>query len=99
MRKSEKEHLLAVKELDCCVCGAHGPSDAHHLTQCGRRLGHEFVIPLCYECHRGDGGFSGKNRNAWDKSIFNQIRLVIETYKALGQNPPEKVKEVWLSFS
>ena len=31
----ERRHLAVVKEMDCGVCGAPGPSDAHHIEQHG----------------------------------------------------------------
>lgn len=74
--KAERERMAKIKEMPCAVCGKHGPSDVHHITECGRRLGHMFTIPLCYEDHRGNRGFSGINRSAWDKSIENQMLLL-----------------------
>lgn len=74
--KAEKRRMLEIKLMECCVCGHPPPSDVHHITDRGRRLGHEFTLPLCYEDHRGDRGFSGKNRGAWDKSLENQLRLL-----------------------
>ncbi len=29
-------------------------TEVHHLTECGRRLGHDFTIALCQWHHRGD---------------------------------------------
>jgi hypothetical protein len=26
-------HLLRIKEMDCSLCGASGPSDAHHILE------------------------------------------------------------------
>jgi hypothetical protein len=76
--------MLNIKQMTCVVCNHGAPSDCHHITDCGRRLGHEFTIPLCYDCHRGDNGFSGKKRSAWDKSLENQMRLLEITNKRLG---------------
>lgn len=74
--KKEREHIIKIKELACIICGYPPPSDCHHITECGRRLGHMFTLPLCMECHRGRNGFSGLNRSAWDKSLANQLRLL-----------------------
>ncbi len=73
--KEESEHLARIKELHCVICKDE-PVDVHHITKCGRRLGHKFTLPLCFDCHRGDRGFSGENRSAWDKSLENQLRLL-----------------------
>lgn len=54
--KAESDHLMRVKSLPCCLCGASAPSDAHHILE-GRikgRRGHHFcTIPLCKDCHQG----------------------------------------------
>ncbi|MGL4999507.1 MAG: hypothetical protein ACRC5T_11110 [Cetobacterium sp.] len=39
--------------MDGIACGASAPCDAHHIVQGGRRLGHMFVLPFCFQCHRG----------------------------------------------
>lgn len=50
----EKQHHLAVMELDCMGCGAY-PTVAHHpLMQSPLqrwRRDHEFVVPVCGHCH------------------------------------------------
>lgn len=84
----EKLFYLSVKSLPCVICGAPPYSEAHHICDRGRRLGNMFCISLCVNCHRGDDGFSGKNRKAWDKSLQNQLFLLTRTYKMLGLKPP-----------
>ena len=74
--KEDKELMRRVKEMPCIVCGHPPPSDYHHITDCGRRMGHKFGLPLCYEDHRGRRGFSGMDRGAWDKSLDNQLKLL-----------------------
>lgn len=39
----------------CCLIrlGTHEPTTVHHITDCGRRLGHLFTIPLCPWHHQG----------------------------------------------
>lgn len=55
----ERLHLGRVKELDCSVCDAPGPSEAHHVTQ-----GLQYTcIALCVDCHRGPVmGWHGQKR-------------------------------------
>lgn len=48
---AERAHMLQIKLMDCGVCGEAGPSDAHHITDCGRRVSHFATIPLCKTCH------------------------------------------------
>lgn len=81
--KEEKARMAKVSALPCCVCGAY-PVEVHHITKFGRRLGHMFTLPLCVEDHRGNRGFSGINRSAWDKSLDNQLRLLEVVNEQLG---------------
>ena|GEM_PF-5095443 len=74
--KSDREYMAKVSELPCIICAASPPSEVHHITHCGRRLGHDHTLPLCTNCHRGNDGFSGINRGAWDKSLNNQLALL-----------------------
>lgn len=54
---SEREWLGQVKELPCSVCGASGPSDAHHINQ-GQ---HYTCVALCRDCHQGsENGWHGR---------------------------------------
>lgn len=57
---AESAHMAAVKALPCSVCDAPGPSEAHHIEQ-GL---HFTVVALCFDCHRGPGGWHG-TRTAW----------------------------------
>lgn len=82
--KTELAFMFEVKNLPCIICRHPPPSDFHHITKCGRRLGHKFGLPLCYDDHRGRRGFSGLDRSAWDKSLDNQLRLLEEVKKQLG---------------
>ena len=82
--KAEREWMGRVKNLPCCICNHPPPSDCHHITDCGRRIGHLFTLPLCYEDHRGRRGFSGLDRSAWDKSLENQLRLLEIVKEQLG---------------
>jgi hypothetical protein len=51
----ERDHHAAVMECGCLVCGRD--AIAHHVMQdcAGKRWrrDHEFVVPLCNECHTG----------------------------------------------
>lgn len=58
----EREHLARIKEMDCAVCRAPGPSQAHHIEQ-----GLQYTcIPLCPDCHTGSlNGIHGQKRMWW----------------------------------
>jgi len=45
----ERAHLGRVKQLQCSVCDAPPPSEAHHIKQ-----GQQYTaVALCESCHRG----------------------------------------------
>lgn len=55
MTAAERAHVERVKELPCSVCGAPGPSEAHHVVQ-----GDDFTtVALCQPCHTGPMGVHG----------------------------------------
>ena len=61
--KAQRARFLALQDMGCAACsqrGVHRPAEIHHLVRGGRRLGHDFTIPLCAWCHRGvpDDGLS-----------------------------------------
>lgn len=61
MNSKERAWVGLVKEQPCSVCGAEGPSDAHH-TQQGN---HYTCVALCKSCHQGSMmGWHGQKR-AW----------------------------------
>lgn len=67
---ADREHLAKIKSMPCGVCGAHGPSDAHHIKQ-GL---HYLCIPLCKDCHQGShNGIHGR------RSIWNVLKKTEES--------------------
>jgi hypothetical protein len=54
------DHMAWVKTHECCACGAHGPSEAHHVT--GKRSDLR-VIALCHPCHTGPEGFHNAKKS------------------------------------
>lgn len=74
-----REHLARVKSLPCGVCGAAGPSEAHHLKQ-GL---HFSCIPLCVDCHRGShNGWHGR-RAIWNVKKKDELIVLSETIELL----------------
>jgi len=75
----ERRHLAAVKELPCGVCGASGPSDAHHIEQ-----GKQFLcIPLCKDCHQGaHNGIHGQRR-IWNVMKKTELSVLNDTIDKL----------------
>jgi hypothetical protein len=95
----QKAWIMRVKTCPCIICNPewfegevlpeyyHGNacSEYHHICDTGRRLGHDFGLSLCTNHHRGNDGFSGKNRGAWGKSLKNQLALCKKIYRKFGR--------------
>lgn len=75
----ERAHLARVKELPCSVCGAAGPSDAHHIKQ-----GLQFTaVALCKDCHQSPLlGWHGQKR-AWTIAKMDELDALNETIRRL----------------
>ncbi|MGH8431458.1 MAG: hypothetical protein ACREUF_13755 [Solimonas sp.] len=84
--KAEARHIDRVKNLDCAVCGARGPSDAHHILEGripGRKSPNFCVIPLCKDCHQGDhNGIHGR-RHMWDVMKVSELDCLAWTIQQL----------------
>ena len=75
----ERLHLARVKDLACGVCGAEGPSEAHHVEQHQQYL----CIPLCPDCHRGSfNGLHGQKR-IWNVKKLTELDVLNETLRAI----------------
>lgn len=81
MTNAERQHLTRVKELSCGLCGATGPSDAHHVRTgqgMSQRAGHYCTIPLCKACHTERDGLHG-TRNLWKVYRRTELDVLDET--------------------
>jgi hypothetical protein len=67
----ERDHLQRIKEMPCGVCGASGPSDAHHIQQHKQYL----CIPLCKDCHQG--AFNGIHGQARIWSVYKKDEMSV----------------------
>ena len=90
---AEREHIERVKALPCAVCGASGPSDAHHIEQ---RL-QWAIIPLCRDCHQGGvNGLHGQRR-MWIATKATELGCLNDTIGILMNQtyaPSRKVAPV-----
>lgn len=75
----ERRHLAAVKELPCGVCGAAGPSDAHHIEQHEQYL----CIPLCKDCHQGPHNGIHGQRRIWNVMKKTELSVLNDTIRKL----------------
>lgn len=91
-RKSRKKssdgisYMLRVKELGCVVCGAWGPSDAHHVhsDHFGRPKSSDFAtIPLCKQCHQ-TGEYAFHRRQAtWEERNCKDYAFIPEALQSV----------------
>lgn len=79
LTRAESEHIARVKALDCSICGAPGPSDAHHIKQ-GQ---HFTVVALCKECHQGSNGWHG-TKTLWRIVKMDEIDALNETLRRIA---------------
>lgn len=79
MTAAERRHVARIKEMDCVVCGASGPSECHEIEQ-----GQWFTsMPLCADCHRGSlNGIHGQKR-MWAVKKLTELSALNETVKLL----------------
>jgi len=76
---AERRHIARIKEMDCVVCGAAGPSECHEINQ-----GQWFTsMPLCPSCHRGSlMGIHGQRR-AWAIAKMDELDALNVTIERL----------------
>lgn len=77
-RIRDKEHLKAVAQQPCLVCGRN-PSHAHHLTFVqprarGLKTSDEWVVPLCYLHHR-ELHDRGNEKEWWKENQIDAVRI------------------------
>lgn len=79
-------HMARVKELPCGVCGASGPSHAHHVIEGrtpGRKAPDWMTMPLCEDCHEGGlNGIHGQRR-MWSVMKLNEFDVLNATLEKL----------------
>lgn len=76
---AERRHITHVKSLECSVCDAPPPSEAHEIKQ-----GQWFTsVALCPDCHRGGlMGLHGQKR-AWAIRKLDEIDALSITINRL----------------
>ena len=80
--EADKAHLMAVKGLPCCICGAPPPSQAHHCIS-GRwgshKPDHRQTIPLCIEHHQNGPKAIHNGKKPWEKKHGKDTDYIAET--------------------
>jgi len=86
--KAARKYVGMVKQLPCAVCGAPGPSDAHHVIhdRYGSRKSSDFdVVPLC-KLHHQDGPDAIHNgKESWREKYGPDHGLIEQTRKRVGE--------------
>ena len=83
--KAEREHMGRIKMMPCIVCCHAEPSDCHHITRNGRRLGHFFTLPLCKEHH---DLLTTLGIPVWERKFGSQMHLLGLVCRILGIGMP-----------
>lgn len=98
MRKREKEYLSKVADIGCIICYRLGyagtPAEIHHIRGMGLGMGvrnsHYYTLPLCPEHHRGNTGYHGMGRKAWEKKHdTTEQHLLIQVKELLNDEEIE----------
>lgn len=85
MSKAEKSHLESVANMQCIVTGRNDVQ-IQHITECGRRLGHMYILPLSVKTHA----------EIYKIPFKEQMELCKEVYRRLNlewKEPPSKLNE------
>jgi hypothetical protein len=83
MNKRESDHVIKVKSLPCGVCGQSQPSDAHHILENSRRIGHFMVIPLCKSCHQDSHNGIHGEKAMWKVMRKTELSVLSDTIERL----------------
>lgn len=81
----DRVHIARIKAMDCALCGASGPSDAHHIREgqgMGQRASDYLAVPLCKDCHQGPQGLHG-DRTLWRVYRRDELDVLADTIRRL----------------
>lgn len=77
MTSVERLHVDRVKALDCVLCGATGPSEAHEIEQGAWFLS----VALCPDCHRGSRNGIHGEKVMWRTLKMTELQALNETLR------------------
>lgn len=92
-RQEDPEHLDAVRDLPCCICGSW-PSEAHHIRDgqvgTGQKAGDHEAINLCPACHRtGENAIHHLGTREWERRFGPQREYLKKVEISLATHPAE----------
>lgn len=95
MTKDEKKYLSKVADIGCIICYRLGyigtPAEIHHVRGMGLGMGvrssHYATIPLCPTHHRGNIGYHGLGRKAFERRYeVTESELLDQVTELINEN-------------
>ena len=91
MRKKDREYLSKVADIGCIICYRLGYAgtlaEIHHIRGLGLGMGvrnsNDNVIPLCPSHHRGNEGYHGMGRKAFERKYEITEQQLLEQVKEM----------------
>lgn len=107
MKKDEKIYLSKVSDLGCIICyrlGYPGSfAEIHHIRGIGLGFGvrnsHYNVLPLCPEHHRGNTGYHGMGRKAFERKYEITEQELLEQVKEMLNEKDESREKNQQSYA
>lgn len=87
--KAAMAYMGEVKKLPCAVCGAPGPSDAHHCfhNRYGSRKSSDYdVIPLCKRHHTDGPEAIHNGKETWRQKHGSDYDYIAATREAIARD-------------
>ena len=94
MRKKEAQYLSKVADIGCIICYRLGyigtPAEIHHIRGIGLGMGvrnsNYAVLPLCPRHHRGNDGYHGLGRKAFERRYeVTELELAQQVQEILNE--------------
>ncbi len=98
MTKADRERFEKLQRLGCVCCRKAGSGyrapDIHHVLSGGRRMGHQYTLPLCPDHHRWPGHKNGAvvgpsladGSKKFEAYWGTQLELLAEVNALIGQS-------------
>jgi len=107
VRKKEAQYLSKVADIGCIICYRLGyigtPAEIHHIRGIGLGMGvrnsHYNVIGLCREHHRGNTGYHGMGRKAFERKYNITEQELLEQVRDLLNEENESSQEGSQSYA
>ena len=103
MTKDEKKYLSKIADLGCIICYRLGyigtPAEIHHVRGMGLgmsvRSSHYATIPLCPRHHRGNDGYHGLGRKAFERRYEVTEQELLDQVQEMLNEDEQGAEEGW----